>query len=101
MGLDLEVTFLDCLVLVPPVLLIMTIPISIGGWGVREGAMVALFGLIGVPGHGALALSVMFGLVGIAVAVPGGIVWLISRDSGETLDHKTPDLAMSQDRATK
>ena len=97
LGLDLDVTWIDCLVLVPLVLLIMTVPISIGGWGVRETAMVALFGLIGVAGEGALALSVMFGLVGIAVAIPGGLVWLASRDRGETLAYETPDLANGPD----
>lgn len=91
LGLGLNVTLLDCLTLVPPVMLIMTIPISIGGWGVRETAMVTLFGLIGVPGEGALALSVIFGLIGITVAIPGGLVWLMSRDKGETLDYHVPE----------
>lgn len=92
LGLGLEITLIDCLVLVPTVLLIMTLPISIAGWGVRETAMVGLFGLIGVPGEGALVLSVLFGLVGIAVALPGGAVWLASRDRGETMEYQTPDI---------
>ncbi len=75
-GLDLEVTWLDCMAIVPPVLLIMTLPISIAGWGVREGAMVAGFGFIGVPAEGALVLSLLFGLCGIVVSVPGGLLWL-------------------------
>lgn len=92
LGLGLEITLIDCLVLVPTVLLIMTLPISIAGWGVRETAMVGLFGLIGVPGEGALVLSVLFGLVGIATALPGGAVWLASRDRGETMEYQTPDI---------
>ena len=92
LGLGLEITLIDCLVLVPTVLLIMTLPISIAGWGVRETAMVGLFGLIGVPGEGALVLSVLFGLVGIAAALPGGAVWLASRDRGETMNYRTPDI---------
>ncbi len=96
LGLELNVTLLDCLTLVPPVMLIMTVPISIGGWGVRETAMVTFFGLIGVSGEGALALSVVFGLIGIAVAIPGGIVWLMSRDKGETMDYQAPDAALNE-----
>jgi len=91
LGLGLDVTLLDCLTLVPLVLLVMTIPISIGGWGVRETAMVALFGLVGVSSEGALVLSVVFGLVGIAVSLPGGIVWLMSRDKGETMNYQAPE----------
>ena len=89
MGLDLNLTWLDCLVLVPPVLLVMTLPISIAGWGVRETAMVTFFGLIGVPAEGALVLSILFGLAGIAVSLPGGAVWLATRDKGETVDYRT------------
>ena len=79
-GLDIEATWVDCMALVPPVLLVTTIPISIAGWGVREGAMVAAFGFIGVPAASALVLSVLLGLVIIAVSLPGGAIWLISRE---------------------
>lgn len=86
-GLALKVTWLDCLVLVPPVLLVTTLPISIAGWGVREAAMVVAFGLIGVPEDGALVLGFMVGVIGIVVGVPGGILWALSRDKSETLAH--------------
>jgi len=79
-GLNLDISVIDCLVLVPPVILIMTLPISIAGWGVRETAMVAAFGYIGTEAHSALVLSVLFGLTCTAAALPGGLVWLISGD---------------------
>jgi len=79
-SIGLEITWFDCMVLMPPVLLMMTLPISIAGWGVREQAMVAAFALVNVPGEGALALSIMFGLVGLVSGLPGGIVWLVSSD---------------------
>ena len=80
LGLGLEVTWLDCMALVPPVILVTTLPISIAGWGVREGAMVVAFGFIGVADHSALVLSLLFGLVIIATSLPGGVVWLASAD---------------------
>ncbi|MBC8267715.1 MAG: flippase-like domain-containing protein [Rhodospirillaceae bacterium] len=80
LSLDLQITWLDCMVLIPPVLLVMTLPISIAGWGVREQAMVTAFALIGVPGEGALALSIMFGLLGLLFGLPGGVVWMMSAD---------------------
>jgi glycosyltransferase 2 family protein len=76
LGIGLDVGLIDCVALVPPVLLITTLPVSIGGWGVREGAMVGAFALIGVPAEGALALSVLFGLTTAAISLPGGAVWL-------------------------
>jgi len=79
-SLDLPATFMDCLVLVPSVLLLATIPVSVAGWGLREGAMVAAFGLIGVAAGGAAAVSVLFGLGLIALSLPGGLLWFIGPD---------------------
>lgn len=79
-SLGLAITWVDCMVLMPPVLLLITLPISIAGWGVREGAMVTAFALIGIPAEGALALSIMLGLIGILIALPGGLIWLMSGD---------------------
>ena len=81
-GLNLDIGVFDSVVLMPPVLLAMTIPVSIGAWGVRENAMVVAFGLIGVSAEGATVLGVLLGLVGLAVAIPGGILWLSGRNRG-------------------
>jgi glycosyltransferase 2 family protein len=68
------------LILALPVVCMMTlatfIPISIGGWGVREGAALLGLSLFSVSAHDALALSILYGLVGTAVGVIGGIVWM-------------------------
>jgi uncharacterized protein (TIRG00374 family) len=79
-SLELGVTFLDCLVMVPSVLLLATVPVSVAGWGVREGAMVAAFGLLGVPAGGAAAASVLFGLGMAITALPGGLLWFMNAD---------------------
>ncbi len=54
---------LTCLLIVPPALLISSIPISLGGWGVREGALAAGFALVGGDVSGAVAVSVLLGLL--------------------------------------
>ncbi len=90
LGLDLDVTLVDCLALIPPVILITTLPISIAGWGVREGAMVAAFSLIGVAAEGALVLSLLFGLLAIVTSLPGGVIWLLSGDRSK--DMNVPDM---------
>jgi hypothetical protein len=78
LGLNLHLSPLDCLVLVPPVILLTTLPISIAGWGVREGAMVYFLSLVGVPNSSALALSVLFGLINTLVSLPAAAIWLLS-----------------------
>lgn len=66
-SLPLAVAF----VVVPMILLAMLFPLTISGWGVREGVAVALFVLVGGSAVEGLAASVAFGLVCIAVALPG------------------------------
>lgn len=88
-GLDLPIDAIDCLVLVPPVILITTLPISIAGWGVRETAMVTAFGFVGVPEHSSLAMSILFGLIVVVTGLPGGLIWLLSGDRVATVEAET------------
>lgn len=74
-AMQLEVTLRDCVLLVPPVILITVVPVSIAGWGVREGAMVVAFGFIHVPASAAFALSVLFGLTLAVASLPGSLLW--------------------------
>jgi len=80
----LGVPLVDFALLMPPVMLLVVLPISAGGWGVREGALVAALALVGVDRTSALLLSVELGLIGTLVALPGGAIWLhrcLSRES--------------------
>jgi uncharacterized membrane protein YbhN (UPF0104 family) len=75
-GTDLGL--MNCLLIVPAALLISALPISVGGWGLREGAIVGGFALVGIDAAPAGAASIGFGLsliVGgaIGIAVP----WLL------------------------
>lgn len=74
-ALQLDVTLLDCVLLVPPVILVTVVPVSIAGWGVREGAMVVAFGFLNVPASAAFAVSVLFGLTLAVASLPGSLFW--------------------------
>lgn len=76
-ALDVRVTLWNCMLLVPPTILAMTLPVSIAGWGVREGAMVSALGWVSVPPSDALALSVLFGAVLLLAGLPGALLWLL------------------------
>ena len=97
MSIGVDVTWLDCMVLMPLVILVTTLPISIAGWGVREGAMVTAFALVGVPGEGALVLSLMLGILGIVMMIPGGGFWLIRRKAGEAMSAADAEAAVEQE----
>ena len=78
-GLQLGVPFLTCVALFSAVILVTAIPISFAGWGLREGAMVALFAFAGLGAGTALALSLAFGVLFIAASLPGCAIWLAWR----------------------
>jgi len=61
------------LVLVPPILLMMLVPITVSGWGLREGAAAALLLSVGATAAEGLAASVAFGLTLIVAALPGAV----------------------------
>ena len=69
----------SCALLVPAVMEVAMLPISIAGWGVREGAAVVAFGTLGLPSHLALGASFAFGLVVAAISLVGGALWLGDR----------------------
>ncbi len=57
--------FLPALMIAPTAMLISALPISLGGWGVREGVLVAAFGVIDANPENILAASICYGLNGI------------------------------------
>jgi uncharacterized membrane protein YbhN (UPF0104 family) len=59
------------LALVPLILFTMLIPVTVSGWGLREGAAVALLPLAGATASEGLAASVAFGLAVLAASLPG------------------------------
>ena len=68
------------IVLVPIIMIIVMIPVSVGGIGVREGGFVAFFTLVGLSAeHGAL-ISATSSLVMTIVALIGGIVFLFFKN---------------------
>lgn len=66
-------------VLVPLILLTMILPITVSGWGLREGAAAGLFPLVGATAQAGFAASLAFGLVFLASTLPGLLVLLIQK----------------------
>lgn len=67
------------LTLVPLVLLSMVLPVSVGGWGVREAVAGALWPLAGLSAEAGIATSVIYGIVSMIGVIPGVLVLLIRR----------------------
>lgn len=65
--------------IVPLVLLSMVVPLSIGGWGIREAAAAVLWPLAGLSSEAGIATSIVYALVSLLGCVPGLLMILILR----------------------
>ena len=75
LGLDLDLALIA--VVVPLVLIATALPISIGGFGVREGSYVALLADVGVSAGDATLLSLLSAAAMAIASLPGGLVLLV------------------------
>lgn len=74
LGLHIPLTYF--FLFVPLLAVIVSLPISLNGIGVREGAGIVLFGLVGLDRESAFLLQFTTYLVAVAVSLIGGLVFL-------------------------
>lgn len=67
--------------LVPLILFTMLVPLTVMGWGLREGAAAAFLPLAGASASEGLAASVAFGLTLLAASLPGLVAVWVGRKS--------------------
>lgn len=73
LGAGLSLSLLQMMTVVPIITLIASLPISIGGWGIREGAFVYGLSLLGVPMEQAFLVSIQTGLISMLTIILAGI----------------------------
>ena len=72
-GLHLAMTPWEAVVAVPVVMLAAQIPVTVNGWGVREGMMILVLAGFGIGRTEAATLSVIFGLFQLGMGLVGGL----------------------------
>jgi hypothetical protein len=66
--------------MVPLCTLILAIPVSFNGWGLREGLYVVYFRQVGLPRESALAFSIVASALVVLLSLSGLFVWLGRRE---------------------
>ncbi|WP_420265260.1 lysylphosphatidylglycerol synthase transmembrane domain-containing protein [Candidatus Magnetominusculus dajiuhuensis] len=92
-GLGVKIGVLDLLIFVPIIVLIAAIPISISGFGLREGAFVLLLKRAGIAEEMAIAISFGWYLTTLLASLPGFIFYLYNKTEvgGKADGEKTGD----------
>lgn len=84
-GLGAGTTIVGYLMMVPLIFIAVQIPLSFGGWGIREGAAATLMPLVGMDQGLAFLTSFLFGVAVLVTSLPGLAVWMIA-GLGRTAD---------------
>ena len=87
-ALGAALPFAPVLAFVPLILLISLLPISVGGFGVRENAFVHCFGQVGASPAMAFSISIVAHTLSVIAHIPGGLwsVW----DTGQRAPAAAP-----------
>lgn len=80
-SLAMNLRFADCVMLTPVVMLLTAVPISVAGWGVREGVFIGALSFFGIEPEPAVTLSLLFGLTTLAGGLLGIVPMLLDRDN--------------------
>ncbi|MEV5410278.1 lysylphosphatidylglycerol synthase transmembrane domain-containing protein [Thermopolyspora sp. NPDC052614] len=76
-------------------LLVMAVPVNVGGWGPREAFAATAFGAVGLGTELGLTTSVVYGVLALVAGLPGAVVLLLGRgtraDRGEAVPEPTAD----------
>jgi uncharacterized membrane protein YbhN (UPF0104 family) len=82
-GLGVNTLLLEFFIFVPIIITVTSIPISISGIGLREGAFVTLLGLTGIEPDIATSISLAWFFVYVVGSLPGVVFYLRWRKKGE------------------
>jgi hypothetical protein len=77
LALRIDIPFSDYFIIMPVVLLLISVPVTISGWGVREGALIEIFRFYSYSPNYAVSFSLIDVAFNLIIGVIGGIVyWL-------------------------
>ena len=70
-SLGLNIDYFAFMVFSPIILFSMTLPISIGGWGIRELTALLLSLLLGLSASASISVSIIYGILNLLCSLPG------------------------------
>ncbi len=78
-ALHLDIHFVDYFIFIPLVLIILTIPITISGLGLREESYIEIFKFYGISAQAAVSFSLIGVAFNLVIGLIGGIIYVTRR----------------------
>ena len=79
-AIGIEIPIIQFFMLYPVCIMMASIPLLPGGWGLREASFQTFFGMVGVAATQAVALSILVGLTMLGWSLLGGVIFLLRPD---------------------
>ncbi len=95
--LNVDLPLLYIFILIAVMNILIALPVSLGGLGVREGTFVSLFGLIGLSATSGFAVSIGLSMLDILLVLLGGAAYLLYQPSADA----APAAASAESRLSK
>ena len=75
-SLNLKIDLISFFVFAPIILFSMTLPVSIGGWGIRETTALIISFLLGLSVSASVTVAIVYGLCNLLCSLPGAYFFL-------------------------
>ena len=91
-AVGLDVSPVVYLILAPMLSLVLLVPFTLNGFGVREAFFVAFLGRFGVDAEAAFATGFLYFTITVATAIPGGLIllWRSARQAFDRDEDRSP-----------
>ena len=70
-AIGLSIDYFSFFVFTPIILFSMPLPVSIGGWGVREATALLIAFLLGLSASSSISVAIMYGILNLLCSLPG------------------------------
>lgn len=80
---NIEISIIYFIIIVPIIMLAIMLPISLGGFGVKEGIAVAFLQLIGIAFNDAVTITLIESITMTIVILLGGVMYLFYKPTNE------------------
>ena len=75
-SLNLKIDLISFFVFAPIILFSMALPVSIGGWGIRETTALVISFLLGLSVSASVTVAIVYGLCNLLCSLPGAYFFL-------------------------
>lgn len=77
MALGLDINLIYACIIIPIIFILsMLIPITIGGWGIREMISITMLSVISIDKDTSVIISILYGIMLLASGIPGFLIYL-------------------------